>query len=207
MTIFQRILLAGIVGLVSLGLQAQNRSVKGRVLDETDTPVAGAFVTVKGETRGVMTDEGGRFDISVKPSDFLIVSFLGYEDEEVSVGQKTDILVKLVPQTNTLATLVAMLRRGDDECTSERPIQPDLFEPAGKEEPTITGLSAAKEGGVVMQPKVEHEEIPAADEQPAEKPEEKPEEPKKEPKPKGPGAFSRMGKWFKDLAADLVEEK
>lgn len=115
--------------------------------------------------------------------------------------------LRLDPQTNTLATLVAMLRRGDDECTSERPIQPDLFEPAGKEEPTITGLSAAKEGGVVMQPKVEPEEIPAADEQPAEKPEEKPEEPKKEPKPKGPGAFSRMGKWFKDLAADLVEEK
>ena len=106
MTVFQRILLAGIVGLASLSMQAQNRSVKGRVLDETDTPVAGAFVTVKGETRGVMTDEGGRFDISVKPSDFLIVSFLGYEDEEVSVGQKTDILVKLVPQTNTLDEVV-----------------------------------------------------------------------------------------------------
>jgi len=115
--------------------------------------------------------------------------------------------LRLDPQTNTLATLVAMLRRGDDECTSERPIEPDLFEPSVKEEPTITGFSAAKEGGVVMQPKAEPEEIPVVEEQPAEKPEENPEEPKKEPKPKGPGAFSRMGKWFKDLAADLVEEK
>ena len=34
---------------------AQSHSVKGTVLDETDAPVAGAFVTVKGETRGVMT--------------------------------------------------------------------------------------------------------------------------------------------------------
>lgn len=115
--------------------------------------------------------------------------------------------LRLDPQTNTLATLVAMLRRGDDECTSERPIQPDLFEPGGKEEPTITGLSAAKEGGVVMQNKAGTEEIPAAEKQPTETPEEKPEEPKKPSKPKGPGAFSRMGKWFKDLAADLVEEK
>ncbi|MBR0272780.1 MAG: cell division protein FtsA [Bacteroidaceae bacterium] len=115
--------------------------------------------------------------------------------------------LRLDPQTNTLATLVAMLRRGDDECTSERPIEPDLFEPSIKEEPTITGLSAAKEGGVVMQPKAETEEIPVAPEPPAEQPKEQPEQPKKEPKPKGPGAFSRMGKWFKDLAADLVEEK
>ncbi|MBR4596516.1 MAG: carboxypeptidase-like regulatory domain-containing protein, partial [Bacteroidales bacterium] len=58
---------------------SQSRTVKGRVLDETETPVAGAFVTVKNETRGVMTDGAGEFDISVKPSDILIVSFLGYE--------------------------------------------------------------------------------------------------------------------------------
>ena len=45
---------------------AQSRSVKGLVQDETNAPVAGAFVTVKGETRGVMTDGDGRFDISVK---------------------------------------------------------------------------------------------------------------------------------------------
>ena len=112
--------------------------------------------------------------------------------------------LRLDPQANTLATLVAMLRRGEDECTSERPIEPDLFEPAAKEEPTITGISAAKEGGVVMQPKTEPEETHIPDK---EEPKETAEEPKKEKKPKGPSAFSRMGKWFKDLAADLVEEK
>ena len=36
---------------------AQSRNVKGKVLDETDTPVAGAFVTVKGETRGAESQE------------------------------------------------------------------------------------------------------------------------------------------------------
>ena len=84
----------------------QSRAVKGSVLDETDAPVAGAFVTVKGETRGVMTDGVGRFEINVKPSDVLIVSFLGYEDEEVPVRDQQELLVKLVPQANQLEEVV-----------------------------------------------------------------------------------------------------
>ena len=84
----------------------QSRTVKGLVLDETEAPVAGAFVTVKNETRGVMTDGAGRFDISVKNTDVLIVSFLGYEDEQVRVGDQKDILVKLVPQANQLEEVV-----------------------------------------------------------------------------------------------------
>ena len=94
--------------ILTLGLDvsAQNRNVKGKVIDETDAPVAGAFVTVKGETRGVMTGGAGRFVISVKPTDYLIVSFLGYEDEEVPVNSQTDMLVKLVPQANQLDEVV-----------------------------------------------------------------------------------------------------
>ena len=85
---------------------AQSSTVKGRVLDETDTPVAGAFITVKGETRGVMTDDAGRFEISVKPTDILIVSFLGYEDDEITVGNQQEILVKMTPQANQLEEVV-----------------------------------------------------------------------------------------------------
>ena len=85
---------------------AQSRSVKGLVLDEANAPVAGAFVTVKGETRGVMTDGEGRFDISVKSSDVLVVSFLGYDDMEVAVKDQNDIQVKLTPQANQLDEVV-----------------------------------------------------------------------------------------------------
>ena len=93
------------IGL-SLPAAAQSREVKGRVLDETDTPLPGAFVTVKGETRGAMTDVDGRFEISVKPSDALIVSFLGYEDEQVAVGDVKNFTIKLVPQANQLEEVV-----------------------------------------------------------------------------------------------------
>lgn len=107
--------------------------------------------------------------------------------------------LKLDPQTNTLATLVAMLRRGEEECTSERPAEPGLFDPA-KEEPTFTGIAPSGTGeGVVKDQKVEEvQAIPTTDEK---------EEKTPKPTKKGPSKFSRVGKWFKDLANDLVEEK
>ncbi len=82
------------------------RDVSGVVLDETDAPVPGAAIAVKGDTRGVMTDSQGRFTIRLKPDDRIVVSYLGYEDEEVSVGNQTSIIVKLVPQANQLEEVV-----------------------------------------------------------------------------------------------------
>ena len=85
---------------------AQNRNVSGVILDETDQGIAGAYVVVKGETRGAMTDDQGRFNISVSPKDVLIASFLGYVDEEVAVGDQTKLTIKLVPSANVLEEVV-----------------------------------------------------------------------------------------------------
>ena len=110
MSILKKLFLAAVLAAAGLGLSvptlAQNRDVKGRILDEADLPLPGAFVTVKGETRGAMTDVDGRFEISVKPTDVLVISFLGYQDEEVRVGDQKDILVKLIPQANQLEEVV-----------------------------------------------------------------------------------------------------
>ena len=98
-----------VIGLLLVPIReaaAQDGNLKGLVQDETGAPIAGAFVTVKGETRGVMTDEDGHFQLSVKPTDVLIFSFLGYNDEEITVGDRKDILVKMVPQANQLDEVV-----------------------------------------------------------------------------------------------------
>ena len=99
--------LAALLGLCLSALAlAQNREVSGVVLDETGAPVPGAFVTVKGETRGAMTDNDGRFTLEVKPTDRLIASFLGYDDLELEVGSQTSLSFKLVPQANQLEEVV-----------------------------------------------------------------------------------------------------
>ena len=90
----------------SLGAYAQSRAVTGSVLDEASQPLPGAMVTVKGETRGAMTDADGRFSITVKPTDVLVASFIGYVDQEVPVGNQTDIRIEMVPQANVLEEVV-----------------------------------------------------------------------------------------------------
>lgn len=92
--------------MASLSAFAQSRNVTGVILDETDAGIPGAYVIVKGETRGAMTDDRGRFNITVSPKDVLVASFLGYKDEEVKVGDQTDIIIKLLPQENELEEVV-----------------------------------------------------------------------------------------------------
>ena len=99
--------LAVFLGLLLATLAfGQNKEVTGVVLDETGALIPGAFVTVKGETRGAMTDNDGRFTIEVKPSDRLVASFLGYDDLELEVGAQTQLNFKLTPQANQLEEVV-----------------------------------------------------------------------------------------------------
>ena len=85
---------------------AQDRNITGVILDETNTGIAGAYVVVKGETRGAMTDEKGQFNISVSPSDVLVASFLGYLDQEIKVGNQTKVTFTLEPAANELEGVV-----------------------------------------------------------------------------------------------------
>jgi TonB-linked SusC/RagA family outer membrane protein len=89
------------------------KRVSGLVADETDEPLAGATITVKGSTRGVITDADGKFDIEASAADALEISFLGYETLTVTVGRQTYISVKLEPKKNELdeVTVVAFGRQ------------------------------------------------------------------------------------------------
>lgn len=63
---------------------AQNTvTVKGRVLDEKDAPVAGASVAVKNATGGVTTDAEGNFSISVRAGSTLVISHVGFTQKEI----------------------------------------------------------------------------------------------------------------------------
>ena len=94
--------------LTSTSAYAQDKNVTGVILDETDTGVPGAFVVVKGETRGAMTDDQGRFNITVSPKDVLVASFLGYLDEESNETVTSAPICKLysliLSSPNTLNT-------------------------------------------------------------------------------------------------------
>ncbi len=84
--------------VLSMGLAiAQTTKVKGVVLDESDEPIAGASVMVKGNTAvGTVTNIDGQFVLDVPTSSkALIVRYLGMEDEEVEVAPEIRVQMKV----------------------------------------------------------------------------------------------------------------
>lgn len=94
---FSRRLVMMVFGLIlSLPLlMAQNKTVRGTVIDDTDQPVIGAAVMVKGTSNGVATDIDGKFEITCAPADVLVISSIGYDEVEMTVGDRTELTVRL----------------------------------------------------------------------------------------------------------------
>ena len=95
--------------MISLPMMfAQNRLVSGTVVDDTDQGVIGAAVMIKGQTTGVATDVDGKFELSCSPSDVLVVTSMGYDDVEVTVGDKTSFRIVLKISQEVLDDVVVI---------------------------------------------------------------------------------------------------
>lgn len=85
-----------------LGALAQNRQITGQIKDSnTDEALPGVSVLVKGTKTGVTTNVDGKFSINVPNNGALIISFVGYSTQNITVGDRSVINVALDP-TNTM---------------------------------------------------------------------------------------------------------
>lgn len=80
--------------LISFSVMAQ-RSVSGKVTDDTGESLPGVNVVIKGTTTGVTTDLDGNYVLSVDDGATLIFSYVGFETQEIQVGARTTIDVTL----------------------------------------------------------------------------------------------------------------
>ena len=105
---------------VTTTVDQQKKEVKGTIYDETNAPVAGATVVVKSSTRGCITDIDGKFSISVNIGDELLVSFLGYQTENVKITTNNDYTVHLKPKVDELdeVTVVAFAKQKKESVIS-----------------------------------------------------------------------------------------
>jgi len=86
-------------------LQAQNTVIKGTVTDNVGT-LSGVTVIIKGTTTGTLTEIDGNFQISAKPNDILLFSYLGYQTQEVPINNRTIIKINLQEDTTTLKEVI-----------------------------------------------------------------------------------------------------
>lgn len=86
-------------------LQAQNTIIKGTVSDNLGA-LSGVTVIIKGTTTGTLTDGEGNFQISAKPNDILLFSYLGYQTQEVPINNSTILKINLQEDTTTLKEVI-----------------------------------------------------------------------------------------------------
>ncbi len=85
-----------------------NVKIKGSVFDDNGDPVIGANIVVEGSTNGTITDIDGNFFLQVPKNALLHISYIGYLDQKVKIGNNTDIRVVLKEDTQTLDEVIVV---------------------------------------------------------------------------------------------------
>ena len=88
--------------------QQQAKTIQGVVLDEAGIPVIGANVVEKGTTNGTITDLDGNFTLSVSSGAILQITYIGYQTQEITVGNQSVISVTLKDDSQALDEVVVV---------------------------------------------------------------------------------------------------
>lgn len=97
-------------GLVAVsGAASAQKTITGKVIGGTDhQPIIGATVQIKGANTGTATNAQGVFTLSIpgKGNDVLEVSSIGFQTQDVTVGDQSSLTITLQENTSTLNELV-----------------------------------------------------------------------------------------------------
>ena len=99
--------MALLLGLTLPGF-AQKITVHGYVDDELGEPLIGATVMEKGTSNGTATDIDGNFTLNVEPNATIVVSYIGYDPQEVAVNGRTEIKVTMRENATMLQETVVI---------------------------------------------------------------------------------------------------
>lgn len=95
--------------LASTSVFAQRTTISGTVTDETQSPLPGATVQIKGTIEGTTTGTDGKYFLDVTGRNItLVFSFVGYASQEIPVQNQTTINVTLVPDLLGLNEVVVV---------------------------------------------------------------------------------------------------
>ncbi len=90
-----------------LEVQQATKKITGTVVDATG-PVIGASVMEKGTSNGTITDFDGNFTLSVKPGATIVVSFIGFETQEIVVDNRENFQITMKDDNAVLEEVVVI---------------------------------------------------------------------------------------------------
>ncbi len=94
--------------LIALSSYGQSANVKGVVKDTSGKGIAGVTIRVKGGAETVQTNGQGNFSIQASPGSTLIITSVGFKEQQITIGQQANLDVALVPAENVLEELVVV---------------------------------------------------------------------------------------------------
>lgn len=104
-------LLFFVMAFYTFTLQAQVRSLTGKVTSKTDgEPLAGVSVSVKGTSKGTVTDAMGNFRLELpdQHNTVLLLNYIGFKETEIAVRNQTQINIQLEEDTRALEEVVVI---------------------------------------------------------------------------------------------------
>lgn len=85
-----------------------DKTITGKIVDETNSPLPGVSIVLKGTQRGTVTDGNGQYRIEVPDKATLIFSFVGYIPQEIVVGTQTALNLTLRADSKVLEEIVVI---------------------------------------------------------------------------------------------------
>jgi TonB-linked SusC/RagA family outer membrane protein len=104
----RKLLPLGVFLVLSFTILAQERVVTGKVTSQEDgAPIPGVNVVVKGTSVGTATDVNGNFSVRVISDDAVLAfTFIGFIDQEITVGSRSNIVIQLAPDVTQLTEVI-----------------------------------------------------------------------------------------------------
>jgi hypothetical protein len=84
----------------------QQTQVSGIVTDETNSPLLGVSILVKGTSRGAVTDFDGSYSLAANEGESLVFSYQGFATQEITIESNLIINIKLLPDNKKLDEVV-----------------------------------------------------------------------------------------------------
>ncbi len=127
------------------------QSISGVIKDAgTGNPISGVTVSVKGTTLVTQTDANGRYTLAAKPGQILLVRFIGYENQEITVGESKSLDVQLAASSTAIdevvVTALGIMREKKSLGYSTTSVKGDQFTTA--RDPNLGNALSGKVAGV-----------------------------------------------------------
>lgn len=109
---------------------SQSGAISGRITDSKGEAIIGANVMEKGTANGTITDFDGNFSLTVSPGAVLKISYIGFVDQEITVGDKTFFDIKLLEDILAMDEVVVVgygQQRRSEITTSISKVSADNF--------------------------------------------------------------------------------